>query len=207
MTTHVEGDKYQGLLREKGGTGFPYLVFLDADGEVLARAGDRSVEGFQKVRSAISAYQALEQKAAKGDKTVGADLLIAGIEMGKLKFADAKEAAGKLGKISAEKQKQIDALVFNLEVQDAMSSVRSQEAMIEVGKKFATMMEEGKAPTGSAARQFYSAILAAKEAEADAKGFEKAMNAMKKAAGDTPANKRMFESLDTRLARLKKGKG
>lgn len=203
ITTQVEGDKHQTLLRDKGGRGFPHLVFLDAEGNVLATQGDRSVAGFRKTQAAIGAYDALSKKLAAGDKAVAADLLLAGIDLGKVKFEEAKATAGGLGKLNAETQKKVDVALLNLEVADAMSTVRSQEAAIEAGKKFATMLDAGRVPEGNAARNFFMMILQAKEAEKDAAGYEKALNSLKKAFGDDQRMKRAIEQADAKLKQLK----
>jgi len=204
MTSRVEGDAYPKLLSEKGGTGFPYLVFMDAEGNVLAKAGDRSVAGFQKTREACLSFLALEKKAKAGDKSVAPDLLIARIEMGQLKFADAKAAVASAGTIDATKKKTIDALVFDLEIQDMASGLRTPEDRNAVGKKFAAMMDEGRVPSGPVARRtFYSIILGAAEADNDAKTFEKAFKGMKDALSGLPNTEKMIERMQQTLDKLK----
>lgn len=205
VTTQVEGDKYQTLLREKGGTGFPTLVFLDAEGNVLAKQGERTVAGFQKTLKAISNFQALEKKAAAGDTSVAADVLLTGITLGKFKFADAKAKAESLGKLDADTQKKVDTALLGLEVADVMDGVRSQKDAAEAGKKFAAMFDAGRVPEGNAARTFFLAILQAKEADKDAAGYEKALNGLKKAIGDDQRMKRMLDQLDEKLKKMKAG--
>jgi hypothetical protein len=178
-------------------------VFLDAEGNVLATQGERTVAGFEKTLKAIGDYAILEKKAAAGDKTVACDLLLTGVAMGKINFAAAKEQAAKLGKLDAEQQKKVDETLLNLEVADVMSGVRTQEQATEAGKKFAQMMNEGRIPTGSAARNFYAVILTAMEAEKDVAGFEKVLGAYKKLIENEPRGARVIEQLEVRLKRLK----
>ncbi|MDO8348701.1 MAG: hypothetical protein Q7T30_00575 [Planctomycetota bacterium] len=203
MTSRVEGDAHPKLLSEKGGTGFPYLVFMDGAGNVLAKAGDRSVAGLQKTREACGAYLELEKKVKAGDKGAATDFLIARLEMGQLKFADTKQAVADLGPVNAAQQKKIEGLVFGLEIQDMLSGLKSQEEANAAGRKFAAMMDEGRAPTGMVARQFYSLIASAAEADKDAKTFEKALKGLKEAVGDAPGSAKVFERMQQTLDKLK----
>ena len=205
VTSKVDDEKYPKLLSEKGGTGFPFLAWLDADGNVVAKQGDRSVAGFQKTLASCQSFLALEKKAKDGDKSVAADLLMARIDMGQVNFDQAKEQMAALGKLDAGKQKQFEGLLLGLEVDSMMASVRAQPQAVEVGKKFAAMQAAGRIPTGKSARTFYSMIMTAMEADKDAKGFEKALDAFKKLTADEPNAKRIHDQFDQRLAKLKGG--
>src|ERR1700690_3491752 len=49
ITTMIPGEKYGDLLEQKGGNAFPWLVFMDAAGEIiLEHQGERSAAGFAK---------------------------------------------------------------------------------------------------------------------------------------------------------------
>ena len=37
VTSQVPGDKNQDLLQKKGGTGFPFIAFMDSEGNVIAK--------------------------------------------------------------------------------------------------------------------------------------------------------------------------
>ncbi len=47
-TSRVKGEPYPTLLKDNGGTGFPTLWFLDADGKVITKQGERTVKAFGK---------------------------------------------------------------------------------------------------------------------------------------------------------------
>ncbi len=207
VTSHVESDAYQGLLQEKGGTGFPYLVWMDADGNVLAKQGDRSVDGFAKTYKTLKDFLTLEQKASKGDKAAGVDALIAGLELGRYDADKAKELLGTLGKVPADKQKAIDGLLVNLEVDGVIAGVRSKDQAVEAGKGFLEMEKAGRVPTGRSARAFYSVILEVYEADKDAKAYEATLGVLKKLVeGERNADRILKRYQDT-LEKLKKGDG
>ena len=69
VTTGIKTDPHQDLLAKKGGQGFPYLVFLDAEGEVIAaHEGEQTVAGFREGLGKARAFLDLRKKAEAGDK-------------------------------------------------------------------------------------------------------------------------------------------
>ncbi len=61
VTTRVDTDKYQTLLRDKGFRGFPSLAFLDAEGEVIAKhSGPRTLEGVKATSASAKKYLGLQ---------------------------------------------------------------------------------------------------------------------------------------------------
>ncbi|MCA8973728.1 MAG: hypothetical protein KDC98_03355 [Planctomycetes bacterium] len=200
VTSHVDGDPHQGLLQEKGGRGFPHLVFMDSNGEVLAKQRERSVEAFETTRKACMQFLELDRKAKAGDKSVGADLLIARIEMGSITLAEAKEAEAGLGKVKAEKKARIFELMLDLEVEDAMAGVRTRTQAAEVGRRFAEMWGQGRAPKkGRPASTFFGLILEAAAQDKDAKLYERALAKYEKVAPQGKNRERTIERLRKRL--------
>ena len=85
-TSMVDDEPYPDLLQEKGGTGFPYLAVLDADGEVIApHNGARTVEAFAKTVAAAAKYQGLKKRFESGDQEAAADYLKVGLDLGTLR--------------------------------------------------------------------------------------------------------------------------
>ncbi|MFM1870619.1 MAG: hypothetical protein RL398_41 [Planctomycetota bacterium] len=205
VTSRVETDKHQGLLQEKGGRGFPYLVFMDADGNVTAKQGERTVAGFEKTRGNLVAFADLEAKFKKGDKAAGVDALIAGMELGRYTAEDAKAMLPKLGKIPADKQAKIDGMLVNSEVDALMANVRTKEQAAEVGRKFAEMDKAGKVPSGRAALSFYSIMLETHEADKDAKAFEATLEKLKKLVEGERNADRVIKRYEATLEKLKNG--
>lgn len=194
-------------MREKGGTGFPYLVFMDADGNVLAKQGQRTVEAFEKTLQTAKDFLALEKKAKSGDRKAGIDALIAGMELGRYGPDEAKEMLGKLGPLPKDKQKVVDDMLVNAEVEEMTKGLRSQEQAVEVGKKFIKMAEDGRVPTGRTAMNFYMMMMAAQEAAEDVKGYEKSLDAFRKLVEGEPRAARALKRCEDTLEKLKAGKG
>lgn len=207
LTTRVKTDPHQNLLREKGGSGFPYLVFMNAEGDVIAQQRDRSVAGFTKTLTALTTLASLEKKAAAGDRDAAVELFIAQLDLGKHKVADAKARLKELGELSPEQRARVNEPLTNLEVQELMSSARSADAQKAVREQLLAMRKEGRVPTGMYATSFWSQLLMKAEADKDIPLAEDAATHLKELMKSRPGAERMLKQLDERLAKLKGGSG
>lgn len=203
ITTRVDGDKDQDLLRKMGGRGFPTLMWLDAEGEQLAMQGDRTVDGFRKTGEALIALQKLEKADRTEEQEV--EYFLARIALGQMDFAAAQEAAKKL-KAKDELAAQIDAALLNLEIEEKIKSVRDRDAAAAAGKDFAEMAKAGRVPTakGVTTAQFWMMVSEHAYDESDTKLFEQCITKVKEALGDNKRYARVFQTLDQRLEELKK---
>lgn len=205
LTSHVDGDPHPDLLQQKGGTGWPYLVFLDADGQVLTRLTERSVASFRKSLAKCEAFLAVDKRHRAGERGLETEVLIARIEMGGMTLTEAQEAAAKAGPLAAAPTARLANALLTLEVVEAFATVRTREDAAEVGKRFQKMWSEGRAPTGDAAPLFYSLILEAAAKAADAGTYEKALRIYEKVAPQGRGRERVLERMRQRLEELKKG--
>src|SRR5437773_1688235 len=101
ITSQVPGAKDQQLLEEKGGEGFPYMIFMDPDGNMLAKhQGPRTATGFEETGAKACAFLELKAKSEKGNATVKIDFILAQLELGQLKAGEAevkiRETGGKV---------------------------------------------------------------------------------------------------------------
>ena len=129
--------------------------------------------------------------------------MIAGLELGRYRADEAKKLLSKLGPLSKDKQEKIDGLLTNLEVEEIWSGLRSQAQAIEAGRKFLVMEQNGRVPTGRTGMNFYVAILAAHEADANVEGFEKALVTFRELVRGEPRAARMLERMEATLEKLK----
>jgi len=207
ITTQIDGEKHGNLLEQKGGQGFPYIIFMDADGTVLAEhQGERSAAGFAKTGVAVKDYTTLKAKADKGDKAAQIDFVIASLTLGKISAADAEKKIKEAGAPTKEQQAKLDGELVNAAVMDIMKTVEDDDSAKVAGKKFYEMEKAGKpGPTGDQAMQpYYILMMQAAEAAKDPVVFEKALNVLKKKFGDNPNAKRFFEANTKKLEELKK---
>lgn len=209
ITTMIPGEKYGNLLEEKGGTAFPWLVFMDATGEIiLEHEGPRSAEAFGKSGAKAKDWLALKDKADKGDKPASIDFAILQLGMGKVKAAEAQKTIAAAGSPSKEQQAKLDAELVNAEVREAVTALRSDEQASELGKKFYARYKEGKAaPTADNAFQsYYILIMNAADEAKDAATFEATLKSLKEKYGAMPGAAAFFEEREGRLKQLQEKK-
>jgi len=209
ITTQIQGEKHGDLLEEKGGQGFPHIVFMDAEGNVLAvHEQDRTAAAFAKTGEKAKAFVVLKEKADKGDKSAKVELILVQLELGKLKPADAEKQLKEAGELTKEQRARFDAEIVNTMVMEIADAVDSEESAKAAGKKFYDLQKAGKpAPTSEKAVQpyFILGMMAAKDAK-DAAHFEKNLNILKAKFGENPQAKRFFAQKDKELAELKEAK-
>jgi len=180
---------------------------MDADGEVLATPGDRSVGGFNATLAAIETYLDLKKKADAGDKSVVNDLFIAELQLGKLDLDQAKVRHGELRGLSDGQVALIDAAFVNLEVDDIVNQVNTRQLDIEEAtERFAEMAKANRIPTGSFASSFWSIVLPYAGTTEDVKLFERGLQALKELVGDNSQFAPMLKTFEEQLEKLK-GKG
>jgi hypothetical protein len=206
ITSRVPADKHQDLLGQKGGQGFPHLVFMDSAGNVIAEHEDqRTAAAFAKTGEKAKAFLALKAKAEKGDKAAVVDVTIAELELGHI---GAEEADQKLAgaKLSKEQKEKIDGLKAAAEVRDVMKTVTQDPAtQAAAGKKFLEMKKAGKpAPADDQGFQMYwIMILNNAEKDKDVPLFEECLKALKDRFGTVPQAQAFFKAKDASLQKLK----
>jgi len=206
ITSRVDGEKYPNLLSEKGGRGFPYCVFLDEEGNVLAKhEGPRTVEGFTKTANSVKSFLELKEKAASGDEGAKFDYLLARIELGHLSADDAKKECDGL-KLTKVQSAKIEKALTNLMISDTIKGVRSKEAAVAAGKKFASLLAEEVTPADPNSNEWLSfmayTMLYAEET-GDPGLFEDAYGRFKEKHGQNRRYAKFLEKAEKRLEDLK----
>ena len=159
-TSRVDDEKYPNLLREKGFTNFPSLCFMDADGNVLVKQGERSVAAFETTLQRLRKVAELREKAKDGGAEAQKALFFAELEMQSLTAADIKKRMDQLA-LTAEEQKRADPYLVDAELRDLRG--RSRElGPTGVGDAIAAIAKAGRQPTSTpeSAGMFWQATLA-----------------------------------------------
>lgn len=186
VTSRIEGEPHPNLLSEKGGQGFPYLVFMDAAGDVIARhQGERTVAGFRKSGESVREFLALQAKAEAGDAEAQAGVFKARLLMGSLDYAEAAkgfEAFGGKAKLGEEAA----GALASLELKEAFQGARPNdpESLKPAMAKVAEMAAAGRVPSGQQERVMFwqMAFKQALETQ-DVPAAEKALAAFRGAVG------------------------
>ena len=204
VTSRVPGEKYGNLLTEKGGQGFPYLVVLDAEGEIIGKPSGRSVDAFATCVKKADRFATL---SAKGDLSTAekVELLVAKIGLGKVDLAKAKTERDAIGKLGEDEAKQVADAIVDLEILDALKTAapKTPEAAAALGKRYYEMHQSGARPQGDDAYQpFYMLMIRHAEAESNPAIFEVALKAMKEKYGHMKQAAAFFQDLDKKFAAL-----
>ncbi len=205
LTTRVEGDPHQGLLREKGGSGFPYLVFMDAEGEVLAKQGDRSVDAIFASARALKDLPALTERVADGDPRAKIELFLAELALGRLTFEQATARHAELVNVTKEQEAKILPQLATLEYQELITAMRDASQRASSQARVLAMFNEGRVPGGVYALSFLSQVMAAAEQARDADTFAKALARFEELTKDRKGIDRAIEQMRQRLQKLRDG--
>ncbi|MHC4859516.1 MAG: hypothetical protein ACYTDY_05430 [Planctomycetota bacterium] len=206
VTTRIPGEEYDSLLHALGGSVFPTLLFLDAEGGVLGEhRWPRTVESFRESHSAVRRLLAIEAKE-KPSRAERVEKLVLLGRLRRLDFDGAKAMLDRLGELSGEQAKRVGEVLANLEAEEIMSPrPATPEQAREVGGELRKMTKAGRIPTDPLLlRRFWGYQLVSAEADRDAEAFAAALEGLRKVLGDDERSKRRLESLERTLEKLRR---
>lgn len=209
ITTQIQGEKHGNLLSERGGNGFPHIVFMDSEGALIAvHEGARSAEEFAKTGGKAKAFLDLKKRAEGGDAAAKAGLIIARLELRQLKAGEAREQIKGVTFTPAQQSK-LDGLLNDAAIREILEGLKTRDkaAMLAVGKKFYEHMKAGKpAPTGDSEIQAYWILMMDyAESRQDAGTFEVALAGLRGKFGAVASAKPFFDKKEAILKQLKEG--
>jgi hypothetical protein len=198
----VDDEPYPRLLGQKGGTGFPTVMFMDETGTPLARPSARSVKAFNETFEVLDGWRTLKTKFESGDQSVAGDLLVAELNLGQIDFPEAALRRQALQGLSRREARDLDEL---LAASESGHILKTSRELQEAGPKLLEMKEAERIPTGKAGEQFFRTILQYASAMGDAKLFQKNLVDMKRRYTRDRTLRDYFKSQDIELARLRRG--
>lgn len=161
VTSQVEGDEHQDLLRQKGGAAFPYLAFLDAAGNVIARPKERTVDAFHDaVEQDVAAWHELVA-AAENDEDAAARLFEKRVEFGHFDdFEAARAEMARHGSLSPARRARLEQALIAQEFNRILGTVRGEAEAAAGGARTLPMLEKGRIPKDQGLAFYYWAFLA-----------------------------------------------
>lgn len=203
-TSRVEDEPYPTLLQDKGFGGFPSLAFMDADGNVIAKQGERTVDGFQKTHAKVKALMDLRQTVARGsDEKLQKKLLMAELDLNLLSADEIKQRVAAIKNLTNEERATVDRKLVDAEVRDLQQKSR-ELGMEKVAEAVADIAKAGRRPSDDVAVQFWVLTLRHAENTTDGKLGEEAFGHLEKLAEN---DRRYARSLDAWRKMLDKAKG
>ncbi len=167
VTTRLAKDPDQGLLRRKGGRGFPYMVFMDARGEVIYQQQTRTFAAMQQSLRSVKILAALDKPKLLKDNSVAVRVLLAKAALEMLSRREL-EARAKTLQFSKKQRRELDGLLADLEVGDLYMELVAAGQRQAVPARFHVLKRQGRIPTGRRALLFWSQLARHAEAQKDA---------------------------------------
>ncbi len=192
------------MLSDLGGRSFPWIVFLDAEGEIVGRhAGSQTVEAFSRTAGNVRRCLDLRKKAAAGDASVKLDIAILECTLGLTEFYELEEAVeGR--ELTAEQKKAVELCGVNAAVAEGAQLARAG-GLEDVKGEFAEIYKKGVLPTQNTF-DFWAVLIQHAAAKGDAALLEESIRNLKEIFGpDHKAGNKWLAGFETRLAELKGG--
>jgi hypothetical protein len=210
VTTRIEGRKHDELMFDLGGTGFPWIVYLNRKGEVVGKLGeDRSVKGFAETAAKVARWLALEPKAQAGDAAARTDVALLRCAVGVLDFDELEEQLEGV-ELTPAQARQVKLLRVNATVGETVTVLRqsgfSEDARESALEEFLAIYGAGTHPTSN--RWWYWDLLRRHAiAERDARLLEGCLGGFREMfkGSEDPRVKPFLEKLEQQLAEFKAG--
>jgi hypothetical protein len=201
ITTRIEDKPYDKLLTEMGGTGFPTLMFLDAEGRRIKKhSGARTVKAFEESLDEVQEFLDLATEAESGNDKAATELLIRQLELGWFDLEEARTRRDALKVVSSKQKKRFEQLLIDTEVRTMADAAEGDEAWQDVGKHFLQMWEEKRLPQADAQRfSFWWTLADLAEYERDKKTFKRVLREFEDLVDDNPAYRSRLDNLEDRL--------
>lgn len=210
VDSKLEGAKYPNLLREKDGAGYPYVCFLNAEGNVIAKQGraqiaEHGVDAFvSTLDTHVKKFTELRAKASKGDKKAVAAFFMLRFDLGHLKTNDL-QGAMQAKWLDADQKALVQERLIQLRVDETLKGL-DQDKPETFGPYAKKLMAQHKGlglPEGPAGFTAWYVILEDAYRRKDAKTFELAFTAMRAAGARHPT---FIKQRQKQLAELKAAK-
>ena len=211
LTTRVESDPDQTLLRDKGFSSYPSLAILDASGELLSKhpLGKRDLRSVQTMAGRAEAFAKLSAKAKAGDTKAKVQVLIGKLEMNMLSHADGCAQTEDLyPSMTGEQRERAELFLVTREFTEAEQALRNAEPAssnyFDARKQLILrFFAKGKIPTGIKAPSFLSTVMRHAETQGNIKMYERALEALVDRIGDRELYASMIKRARERLEKMR----
>ena len=208
ITSRIEGRKNDDLLRQKSDrVAFPTMLFLNADGDVLAKHQEaRTAAGFNGTLTKVKGFLAAKEKAKSGEPEAVFEVFLARVDLGQLGFADAQAKLKDLPKPTAAQKARLDGLLVNLEFTDLRKRMR-QLGREGFAGKLAQMESAGRIPSGNNEWMFYYYLMVEASRRKQIAKWESYLEKVKVIKADDKGFQRFIDSQQKALEKAKKAAG
>jgi hypothetical protein len=161
VTSHVDGDPHPNQLREKGGSSFPYLVFLDAAGDPIARPDGDGVDALRDaLEGPVAAFRQLVDAARDGGDEARARLFRRRVELGHfLDFEAARREMAAHAALTEAERRTLEQQLVDQEFNQILGTAKGIEDAARAGAQTRPMLDKGRIPTSGSLPLYYWAFL------------------------------------------------
>jgi len=203
VTSHLPDAPHPDLLRQKGGRAFPYVVFLDATGNVIAKPKVQTLDALREaLERDVQEYRDLCELAASGDADAVRRLFALEVEF--QHFADPEQARAAMAEIeglSDEERARLEQILVEQEFNAILGRVTTEEQAVEAGRESLPMLEAGRIPKGPNAPYFWAFVGAHAAAKKDVELLERAISGLRETG---TAGERFLGRLERALGALRR---
>ncbi len=207
-TSRCDDEPYPNLLRQMGGSGFPTMAYLDADGQLLQQLDfPATLEGCERTWKELEAWQALraEVEAGKADAQKQRELFDLELKMGNRPYAEMVQRRDAL-QLDDAARKATEQPLVDLQFTEILRAT-PREQMAAAGAKFLAMFRQQQIPSAAKETPYWQAMFAFATEQRDVALFEELMTWLRANRGSDQRFGRYLKLLEVQLDDLKAKKG
>ncbi|MFN0207906.1 MAG: hypothetical protein ACKVS6_16485 [Planctomycetota bacterium] len=207
ITSGVASRKYESLFKEKMGMGYPTILYLDSDGDVVYRhQAIRTIEGFESSAKEAQEFSRLRKGAETGDPDAKLAFIIKQYDSNLIRPEELAPKIKDFTNLSPDSQRQLDELKFELELNDLYRKSNGKpELLAEAAQQILAMYDTKKIPQREKAKDFYYGVLSNyARAKKDITVFEIVIKEMAARAEKDDTKKPQLDSLTRQFDHVKK---
>jgi hypothetical protein len=208
ISTHIPSEPHGGLFAEKGGTAFPTVMVLDADGNVLARqCGERSLRAVCDAVDQAKSFACLIGSSATADADTRYCCLLKQIELGHFTPPDARAKVKALGALAPDRETRLHAAVTAREFALAVIEIRrapDDAGRLQAAGRLVEMKKAGHIPADGNAIAFWDWVIAYAEHARDPGLYEDGLTATKRLLPDDAGSRELCREREATLDRMRR---
>jgi Thioredoxin-like len=208
ISTHIPSEPHGSLFAEKGGTGFPSLMVLDEDGNVLARQrGERTLCAVRGVVDEARAFAAHILSSASSDPETRYACLLKQVELGHFAPDEARTKVKGLGSLPADRQTRLETAITAREFTLATIEIRNapdDASRLQAAVRLVEMKKAGHIPSDGNALAFWDWVIAYAAHTRDPGLYEDGLVATKKLLPDDASSRELCRERESTLDRMKR---
>jgi len=208
VSTHIPTDPHATLFAEKGGTAFPTVMVLDADGNVLARqCGERSLRAVCETVEQAKSFACLISSSATADADTRYCCLLKQVELGHFTPPDARARVKALGALAPDRETRLHAAITAREFALAVIEIRrapDDAGRLQAAGRLVEMKKAGHIPADGNALAFWDWVIAYAAHTRDPGLYEDGLTATKRLLPDDASSRELCREREATLDRMKR---